>query len=64
MTGSGKPRPREWLSLAVLAMLSLAFGWAAVSTEAPPVSASGPVVAVPEAAPPTPLPDVQPKGAP
>lgn len=58
------PQPREWLSLAVLVVLSLAFGWAAVTAEAPPITASGPLVAVPQAAPPTPLPDAQPQGAP
>jgi hypothetical protein len=35
-----------------------------VTADAPPITASGPVVAVPVAPPPAPLPDVQPQGAP
>lgn len=63
MPGPGHPRPQPlvWLGLTVLIALSLTFGYAALRTSPPEITASGPVVQTPKSPPPTPLPDAEPK---
>lgn len=57
---AGRSPRLVWLSLTVLLVLSLSFGYAALRTSPTHIAAAGPVVTTPEAPSPIPLPDVEP----